>query len=182
MSRIWKQPVKIISGVKVEIKNWNVKVSWPKWDLNQDFLIEYVSVKEENWEIVVSYTSDDKKCSAFSWLTRSLIANMIEWVTKWFKKELEIQWVWYRAAMKWKQLNLNLWFSHPVLLDIPEWLKVDLPQDRKNIIVVSWIDKQKVGQFAAEIREYKKPEPYKWKWIRYVWEYVARKAWKSAAA
>jgi len=67
MSRIWKQPVKIISGVKVEIKNWNVKVSWPKWDLNQDFLIEYVSVKEENWEIVVSYTSDDKKCSAFSW-------------------------------------------------------------------------------------------------------------------
>jgi len=182
MSRIWKQPVKIESGVKVEIKNWNIKVSWSKWELDFDYLTEFVTVKEEEWNIVVAFASDNKKCWAFSWLTRSLIANMIIWVTKWFKKELEIQWVWYRAAMKWKQLNLTLWFSHPVNMDIPEWLSVDLPKDKKNIIVVSWIDKQKVGQFAAEIRERKKPEPYKWKWIRYVWEYVARKAWKTASA
>lgn len=181
MSRIWKQPVKIVSGVKIEIKNWNIKVSWSKWDLNLDFLTEFVSVKEEEWNVIVSTVSEDKKCSAFSWLTRSLISNMITWVSQWFKKELEIQWVWYRAAMKWAQLSLTLWFSHPVDLDIPQWLSVDLPKDRKNIIVVSWIDKQKVGQFASEIREYRKPEPYKWKWIRYFWEYVARKAWKTSA-
>ena len=182
MSRIWKQPVKIVSGVKVEIKNWNIKVSWSKWDLSIDYLADYVSVKEEDWNVIVETTSDDKKWPAFSWLTRSLINNMVLWVSKWFTKELEIQWVWYRAAMKWKQLSLSLWFSHPVDLDIPEWLSVDLPKDKKNVIVVSWIDKQKVGQFAAEIREHRKPEPYKWKWIRYVWEYVARKAWKSASA
>ncbi|MCD5382986.1 50S ribosomal protein L6 [Candidatus Gracilibacteria bacterium] len=182
MSRIGKQPVKIPAGVKIEIKAGNVKVSGTKGDLNQDFLSEYVSVKEEDGQIIISEASDDKKCSAFSGLTRSLIANMIEGVTKGFSKSLEIQGVGYRAAMKGKQLNLSLGFSHPVLLDIPEGLKVDLPQDKKNVIVVSGIDKQKVGQFAAEIREYKKPEPYKGKGIRYVGEYVTRKAGKSASA
>lgn len=182
MSRIWKQPIKVPTGVKVEIQKWNVKVSWSKWDLSQDFLTEYVSVEEKDWNLIVSQVSKDKKCSAFSWLFRSLISNMIEWVSKWFKKELEIQWVWFKVAMKWKQLWLSLWFSHPVDMDIPEWIAVDLPKDRKNVIVISWIDKQKVGQYAAEIREKKKPEPYKWKWIRYVGEYVARKAWKTASA
>lgn len=180
MSRIWKQPVKIPSWVKVEIA-WNkITVTWTKWAL--DFAKHSkVDVKVVEDEVVVSVQSQDQESRWLWWLTRTMIANLITWVTKWYEKQLEIQWVWYRAAAQWANLNLTLWFSHPVTMEVPKGLTVKIDEKKKNIIIVSWIDKQAVWQFAAEIREWRKPEPYKWKGIRYVWEYVQRKAGKSAA-
>jgi len=182
MSRIGKLPVEIVSWVSIEI-NWNlIKVTWSKWTLEFSHH-KKVSVKIEDNKVLFSVSDTGDKESKWLWgLTRTLVQNMIIWVSKWFEKKLEIIWVWYRANIQGKKLNLTLWFSHPVELDIPEWLLVTMDDKVKNIIIITWIDKQKVWQFAAEVRAWKKPEPYKWKWIRYVWEYVARKAGKSAAA
>lgn len=181
MSRIGKLPVEIPSWVTVEV-SWNlIQVTWSKWNLEFSHH-EKVSVKVEDNKVVISIENNDDKEAKWLWgLTRTLIQNMITWVSKWFEKKLEIVWVWYRANVQWTKLNLSLWFSHPVEMQIPEWLQAQMDKDNKNVIMITWIDKQKVWQFASEVREWRKPEPYKWKGIRYVWEYVARKAGKSAS-
>ena len=180
MSRIGKTPVTIPSWVNVSVDGLKVTVNWPKWTLSFEHRPE-INVKIE-WDLIlVSKKTDDKFTAWLYWLTRTLIQNMVDWVTKWFEKRLQIIWVWFSAKVQWSKLNLTLWFSHPVEVDIEEWITVAMDQKEKNLIIVSGIDKQKVWQFSANIRRLKKPEPYKWKWIRYVDEYVLRKAWKSAA-
>jgi large subunit ribosomal protein L6 len=175
MSKIWKLPVKMLSWVSAKLEWEILKITWPKWNLEIKVL-NCVEIEISD-KITVSRKNDESFSKAAHWLTRSLINNMVIWVSKWFEKNLEIIWVWYRANIAWTKLNLSLWFSHPIIVDIPEWIKVVMDEKNKNIILISWINKQQVWQFAAEIREYRKPEPYKWKWVRYVWEYVRRKAW-----
>jgi large subunit ribosomal protein L6 len=104
---------------------------------------------------------------------------MVEGVTNWYTKSLEINWVWYKFEVQWNVVVLSIWFSHKVNMDLPVWLEAKMDEKAKNIIHISWIDKQLVWEFAAKIRAKKKPEPYKGKWIKYVWEHVRRKAWKS---
>lgn len=178
MSRIWKAPVKIPSQVTVTVDNCLVKVTWPKWSLSLTHNPE-VKVSVDGSNILVTRSSDDKLSRSLHWLTRSLISNMTKWVSEWFEKRLQILWVWYSYNVQWKKVNLNLWLSHPVYVDIPEWIKAEIDAKEKGVMIISWIDKQKVWEFAANIRKLKLPEPYKWKGIRYIWEYVPRKAGKT---
>lgn len=175
MSRIWKMPIELTDKVNVEIKENNIKVSWPLWNLSFDFSKIVTVIKEEN-AIVVKPVWDD--ASAMWWTTRSIINNMVIWVTEWYKKSLEINWVWYKFEVQGKKLVLSIWFSHKVDMAVTEWLKVEMDAKLKNVLHISWIDKQLVWEFASKVKSKKKPEPYKWKWIKYVWEYVRRKAWK----
>lgn len=180
MSRIWKLPVPILDGVTVTL-DWNlVSVSWPKWNLSYSFL-NGVNVSVEDSSVVVSIISDEFKNL---WgLTRTLIDNMIVGVTSWYEKKLQVLWVWYNAKVQWTTLVLNLWYSHPIDHVLPEWINAKIEQDPKGntVVVISGIDKQLVWEQAAKIRSYRKPEPYKWKWVRYLWEFIQMKAWKTAA-
>jgi large subunit ribosomal protein L6 len=106
---------------------------------------------------------------------------MVEWVTNWFKKSLEINWVGYKFEVQWQKLILSIGYSHKVDMEIPAWLKVELDEKLKNVLHISGIDKQLVWEFASKIRAKKKPEPYKGKWIKYVWEYIIRKAGKTGS-
>lgn len=176
MSRIGKKPVAIADKVKVTESNGLVQVEGPKGKL--DFqLPEGVSLELSDTEVVVNRASDHRSHRALHGTVRSIISNMIEGVTKGFTKELEIHGVGLRAAVKGKEIDLNLGFSHPVLHPIPESLTVTVAENTK--IKVEGIDKQVVGQFAAEVRSYYPPEPFKGKGVRYVGEYVRRKAGKS---
>lgn len=179
MSRIGKLPVAIPAGVEVKIDENNViTVKGPKGTLVRTLVLQpKMEVKVEGSELVVTRGNDQKKSKAFHGLTRTLIANMVEGVTKGYEKKLEIQGVGYRAAKKGKVLDLSLGFSHPVEMEDPEGVESKV---EGNIITVSGIDKEKVGQFAAEIRAKRKPEPYKGKGVRYVGEYVRRKEGKTA--
>ena len=141
---------------------------------------EQILVKIEDNKVIVSRPNDEKLAKSLHWTTRTIVANMVEWVTKWYEKRLEIHGVGYRANVSGKKLNLTLGFSHPVELEIPAGLTVAMDEKAKNEIIVTGIDKEIVGQFSANIRSYKKPEPYKGKGIRYKWEYVRRKAGKAA--
>lgn len=179
MSRIGKLPVAIPAGVEVKIDENNViTVKGSKGTLVRTLVLQpKMEVKVEGAEVVVTRGNDQKKSKAFHGLTRTLIANMVEGVTKGYEKKLEIQGVGYRAAKKGKVLDLSLGFSHPVEMEDPEGIESKV---EGNIITVSGIDKEKVGQFAAEIRAKRKPEPYKGKGVRYVGEYVRRKEGKTA--
>lgn len=181
MSRIWKEPVTILEGVTVDIKDRLVTVKGPKWELSYTYN-EWVQAEVKDWSVVV--TIDSPEYNNFRWLTRTLISNMIEWVTEGFSKRLLVLWVWYSAKVQWKKLVLNLWYSHPIDHDLPEGIKADIEQDPKwdTVVVISGIDKQLVGEQAAKIRSYRKPEPYKWKWVRYEGEYIQMKAGKTATA
>ncbi len=180
MSRIGKLPVAIVAGVTTTITDASIEVKGPKGSLSFDFP-EGISAKEEDGTIVVSCSSEDRKVRAFHGLTRSIIFNMIEGVTKGHEKQLEIIGVGYRAKATGSRIDLTLGFSHPVSLDAPEGVSVTMHEKEKNVVIISGVDKQQVGEFAANIRKLKKPEPYKGKGIRYVGEYVRRKAGKSAA-
>ncbi len=180
MSRIWKLPVTIPTWVTVSIENAIVTATWPKWNLSYTSRPE-IDIKIENDSVIVERKNDEKFTMWLHGLTRTLVANMITWVTKWFEKKLQILWVWYSYRIQWSNIVLSLWYSHPVNVKIWEWIDVKIDDKAKDILTVSWIDKQKVWEFAAQIRKLKKPEPYKWKWIRYLWEYVRKKAWKAAA-
>ncbi len=180
MSRIGKLPVEIVSGVSVSISDASIEVKGPKGTLSFDFP-QGISVKEEGGSVVVICSSDDRKIRAFHGLARSIIFNMIEGVTKGHEKQLEIIGVGYRAKASGSKIDLTLGFSHPVSLTAPDGVLVTMHEKEKNIVIISGVDKQKVGEFAANIRKLKKPEPYKGKGIRYVGEYVRRKAGKSAA-
>ena len=178
MSRIGKEPISVPSDVQVSIEGRNVGVSGPKGSLDLDVPGE-IEVRQEDDMILVERPNDDRKNKALHGLTRSLVINMVIGVSEGFKKELEIVGVGYRAAEKGSNgLELQLGFSHPVEVKAPEGITFEVPEPTR--IIVSGINKEVVGQVAADIRSYRKPEPYKGKGIRYAGEHVARKAGKAA--
>lgn len=176
MSRIGKMPISVPAGVEVKNDNNTITVKGPKGELAKQFSKE-LTINVADGVITVSRPSDDKMHRSLHGLTRTLIANMVEGVTNGFSKTLEIEGVGYRAAKQGNKINLNLGFSHPVVFEETDLVKLDVPQPNK--IVVSSIDKQAVGQVAAEIREKRPPEPYKGKGIRYAGEHIIRKEGKA---
>ncbi len=177
MSRIGKKPIAVPAGVDVKIDGSTVTVKGPKGSLTKTFK-PAMTIKQEGAEIIVERPDDEAQSKALHGLTRTLIHNMIEGVTNGFQKTLEINGVGYRCQKKGKQLDLTLGFSHPVSVSDTEDITIEAPQP--NIIIVKGIDKQKVGQFASEIRGIRPPEPYKGKGIKYADEVIRRKEGKAA--
>lgn len=178
MSRIGKKPILIQDGVEVLIKEQEVKIKGPKGEITQIIPEEILVVKKENM-IEVSLKRESERASALWGLTRALLQNNIKGVKDGFTKKLEIIGIGYKANLKSKnELELEVGFSHTVNLKVPENLNISI---EKNIITISGFDKQKVGEFAANIRKVKKPEPYQGKGIRYVGEKVRKKVGKKAA-
>ncbi len=180
MSRIGKMPVAVPSGVDVKLEADEVFVTGPKGQLRQRILSDVVEVSLNDGKVVVARKGDAKEHRSAHGLTRTLIANMIEGVSKGFRKSLEITGVGYRAAKSGERLNLSLGYSHPVAFEPPEG--VVLSVEGQNKIHVEGIDKQSVGQVAADIRRLRKPEPYKGKGIRYEGERVRKKLGKAGKA
>ncbi len=178
MSRIGRMPIAIPAGVDVKIDGHVITVKGAKETLTRE-LHPAMSVAVENGEIIVTRPNDDKENRALHGLTRSLIHNMVLGVTEGFRKELDVQGVGYRVQKQGKDLVMNLGYSHPVTMSEIDGITIECPSANK--IVISGPDKQKVGQFAAEVREKRPPEPYKGKGIRYVDEYVRRKEGKTGA-
>ena len=176
MSRIGRKPIAVPAGVDVKIDGHTVTVKGPKGTLTQTFRPE-IGIALQGSEIIVTRPNDEKIEKSMHGLTRTLIANMVHGVTEEFKKELEINGVGYRAAKQGKQLVLTLGFSHQVFFEDNADITIDVPAPNK--IIVHGPDKQKVGQFAAEIREKRPPEPYKGKGIKYVDEVIIRKEGKA---
>jgi large subunit ribosomal protein L6 len=178
MSRIGKLPVKIPEGVKIDINdNREIKAKGPQGELAFNFGYE-IDLKQEGDEIIFEKKGKTKQAAALWGTTRSMVNNIVQGVLEGFKKELELNGVGYRMAVQGKKVVLNLGYSHPVEENIPDGLEVKID---KNILSVEGIDKQKVGQFAAEIRARRKVEPYKGKGFKYIDEYVIRKEGKRAA-
>ena len=177
MSRIGKLPVAIPAGVTVEIKDNNVvSVKGPKGSLEKTFASE-LTLEQKDGEVVVTRPNDNKKEKSLHGLTRALLQNMVDGVTNGFEKKLEINGVGYRAAKQGKTLTLTLGYSHPVTMEDPEGVETVL--EGTNTIFVKGIDKEKVGQYAAEIRSKRGPEPYKGKGIKYADEVIRRKVGKT---
>jgi large subunit ribosomal protein L6 len=177
MSRIGRQPISVPAGVSVAIEPELVTVNGPKGELHERVNRD-INVEQEGDVITVTRPTNRGEHRALHGLTRSLIANMVEGVTDGFEKRLEIQGVGYRAALKGKNLELALGYSHPVAIDAPEGIDFEVPQPTE--VVIKGIDKQLVGQVAADIRKRRPPEPYKGKGIRYKDEQVLRKVGKRA--
>lgn len=180
MSRIGNLPVKVPSGVNVTLDGNLIRVKGPKGELSQMYQNADIAVELREGEAIVTRLNDEKPARCYHGLTRTLIANMVEGVTKGYEKRLEIQGVGYRAQATGSKIVLTVGFSHPVELTPPHGVHVNMHEKEKNEVIVSGIDKQAVGQFAAIIRSIRKPEPYKGKGIRYKGEYVRRKAGKTA--
>ena len=179
MSRIGSKPVAIPSSVTVEVAGNTVKVQGSKGELSIEFLPE-VTVKVEDDKVIVERKGDDDESRARHGLTRQLIANMVIGVSEGFEKKLEIIGVGYKAQAKGKVLTLNLGFSHPIDFQIPEGIEITQDEKNKNLLTITGIDKQKVGQAAAVIRGFRPPEPYKGKGVRYIDEEVKIKPGKAA--
>ena len=177
MSRIGKKPIAIPAGVDVKINGSEVTVKGPKGELKNTFNAD-IGIAMENNEIIVTRPSDDKEHRALHGLTRTLIANMVEGVTNGYIKELEVNGVGYRAQKQGKNLVMNLGYSHQVIMPEVDGITIEVPNN--NSMIISGADKQKVGQFAAEVREKRPPEPYKGKGIKYVDEHIRRKEGKAA--
>ncbi len=179
MSRIGKQPVPLPDKVTVTVDRNSVTIKGPKGELAQDFSPE-LTIRQENGSIIVERPTDLRHHKALHGLTRALLANMVEGVSTGFRKTLQIQGVGYQAALQGKNLQLRLGHSHPVLVEPPPNISFDVPKDSRGAIIhVDGIDKQVVGQVAANIRGWRPPEPYKGKGVRYLGEYVRRKAGKA---
>lgn len=176
MSRIGKKPVAVPSGVTVALNGSDLSVKGPKGELAMSFVPE-VTASHENDAITIRPSNDTKRARSMWGMQRSMVSNLIEGVTNGFSKKLGLQGVGYRAQMKGSALNLQLGFSHDINFPVPEGIKIETPD--QTTIVVSGIDKQLVGETAAKIREYRKPEPYKGKGVRYDGEYVFRKEGKK---
>ena len=177
MSRIGKSPIELPGGVSVSISPGRVMVNGPLGELSQE-VPSRMKIEQQDGSVVVTRPSDRGDDRALHGLTRSLIANMVEGVTNGFQKRLEIQGVGYRAALRGTDLELNVGFSHPVVLKAPAGITFEVPTPTE--VLVKGIDKQQVGQIAAEVRKVRPPEPYKGKGIRYEGEYVRRKVGKRA--
>ncbi|MGI6143828.1 MAG: 50S ribosomal protein L6 [bacterium] len=178
MSRIGRLPIEIPQGVQVNLVDNHIIVKGPKGQLEKDLPGE-VKVEIQDNQVVVTRPSDERRHRALHGLTRTLVANMIEGVTKGFEKKLEIVGVGYRAALQGNKLSLQVGYSHPVEITPPPGIEIEVPAPTK--ITVKGIDKEQVGALAADIRAVRGPEPYKGKGIRYEGEYVRRKVGKAGA-
>ncbi len=177
MSRIGKQPIAIPDGVNVAVDPGRVTVNGPLGELTQNVPARML-IEKEDGQLLVKRPTERGDDRALHGLTRSLVANMVEGVTNGFEKHLEIQGVGYRASLRGTALELNVGYSHPVVIDAPAGITFEVPVQTE--VIVKGIDKQQVGEIAAEIRAVRKPEPYKGKGIRYRGEYVRRKVGKRA--
>lgn len=178
MSRIGKKPVAIPGGVKATVNASAIVIEGPKGKLSFNIPPRFkVEVKDNT--VLVARPSDEKQDKATHGLIRSLVSNMIVGVNEGYKKDLEITGVGFKAAVQGKVLNLQLSYSHPINYHIPEGITVETP--KPNLIIIKGIDKAKVGEVAAEIRDFYRPEPYKGKGIKYSGEHVRRKAGKAVA-
>ena len=177
MSRIGRKPITVPAGVEVKLNGSEVIVKGPKGELKDTFNADMTIAMEGN-EIIVTRPSDNKEHRALHGLTRTLIANMVEGVANGYSKTLEINGVGYRAQKQGKNLVMNLGYSHQVIMEETDGIAIEVPNP--NQIIISGADKQKVGQFAAEVREKRPPEPYKGKGIKYAGEYIRRKEGKAA--
>ena len=177
MSRIGRQPIELPSGVNVSLSPGRVMVNGPLGELTQDVPTR-MKVEQSDGTITVTRPTERGDDRALHGLTRTLIANMVEGVTKGFEKRLELQGVGYRAALQGVDLRIDVGYSHPVVMKAPQGITFEVPTPTE--IVVKGVDKQKVGQTAAEVRKVRPPEPYKGKGIRYQGEYVRRKVGKRA--
>src|SRR3954452_1529105 len=176
MSRIGKKPVPIPSGVTANVEGQTVKVKGPKGAM-QVVLPDDVEIKMDAGAVTVDPRNETKRARAMWGTSRTLVANLVTGVTKGFEKKLEITGVGYRAALQGKNLQISLGYSHEVLYPVPEGITIAAPKPTE--IVVTGIDKQKVGQVAAEIRAFRPPEPYKGKGVKYAGEYIFRKEGKK---
>jgi len=177
MSRIGKRPIEIPDGVTVKIGDGVVSVNGPRGELTQA-VSPAMRIEQDNGTLTVERPTDRGEHRSLHGLTRSLIANMVEGVTNGYEKRLQIQGVGYRARLQGKALELAVGYSHPVSIPAPDGIEFDVPQPTE--VVVRGIDKQLVGEVAAQIRKQRPPEPYKGKGIRYAGEYVRRKVGKRA--
>lgn len=177
MSRIGKMPINVPNGVEVNIEGTKVNVKGPKGELSQEFNRNMIIKLEEN-VLTVSRPNDERENMALHGLTRSLLNNMVEGVSNGFQKKLELNGVGYRANVKGRDLELQLGYSHPVMIKCPEGITFETPSQEE--IFVKGIDKQLVGEIAANIRKQRPPEPYKGKGIKYEGEHIRRKLGKAA--
>ena len=177
MSRIGKMPITVPAGVTVEIDGTKVTAKGPKGELSKTFR-PFVTIEQDGDTITVNRIDDSRDAKAQHGLVRTLVANMIEGVSNGFSKKLQLVGVGYRAALKGSDLEMQLGYSHPILVKAPEGIKFEVPQPTE--IIVSGPSKEVVGQVAADIRKWRKPEPYKGKGIRYEGEYIRRKLGKAA--
>ena len=177
MSRIGKQPIELPAGVSVSLSPGRVMVNGPLGELSQQ-VPQRMQVEQEESTVVVKRPTERGDDRALHGLTRTLIANMVEGVTSGFQKRLEIQGVGYRAALRGTDLELNVGYSHSVVLKAPQGISFEVPTPTE--VIVKGIDKQQVGEIAAQVRKVRPPEPYKGKGIRYQGEHVARKVGKRA--
>ncbi len=178
MSRIGKKPIDLPSGVKANISGTTVTIEGPKGKLNYAMPASFKLELKDN-KVIVTRPSDEKQDKATHGLIRSLLNNMVIGVTKGYQKDLEITGVGFKAQAQGKTLNLQLSYTHPINYNIPDGITIETP--KLNIIIIKGIDKQKVGEVAAEIRDFYRPEPYKGKGIKYSGEHVRRKAGKAVA-
>lgn len=176
MSRIGKQPVTVPAGVEVIIDGNAVTVKGPKGELTRTFQ-PMMTITRDGDELIVTRPDDTREAKAFHGLTRTLLHNMVEGVSAGFSKKLQLVGVGYRAALKGKDLEMQLGYSHPVLVEAPEGITFEVPSQTE--IIVTGPSKEQVGQVAANIRKWRKPEPYKGKGIRYEGEHVRRKVGKA---
>jgi large subunit ribosomal protein L6 len=176
MSRIGKKPVTVPGGVTAAVDGPEIKVKGPKGELSH-VLVEDVIAKLENGEIEVAMREDSKQARAMWGMSRTMVANLVTGVTEGFTKRLEITGVGYRAAVQGQNLQLQLGYSHDIQYPIPQDIQVQCPKPTE--VIITGIDKQKVGQVAAEIRRFRPPEPYKGKGVRYAGEFILRKEGKK---
>lgn len=179
MSRIGKQPISIPGGVKVEIQGTQIKVTGEKGSLERTIRPE-IEIRQEDNMLIFTPKGNSKRIMAFWGMTRSLVSNMVDGVEKGFEKKLLVEGVGYRANASGSTLTLNVGYSNPVEFSVPEGVGISVGKD--NSITLSGIDKELVGMTAAQIRQIRKPEPYKGKGIRYIDEHIVRKVGKSGAA
>ena len=179
MSRVGNAPIELPSGVEVTVKDGVVAVKGPKGDLSEQIDLR-ITTSVDDGVVRLSRADEERETRALHGLYRSLVNNMVVGVTEGYQKELEMHGVGYRAALKGRTLELQVGFSHPVAIEAPDGIEFEVPENTK--IIVRGIDKQQVGQVAANVRAVRKPEPYKGKGIRYVGEYVRRKAGKAGVA
>lgn len=177
MSRVGRKPIEVPKGVSVEINDHHITVNGPLGKLERDFHYT-IDVKLVNNNIEVKRMSDSKFHKSLHGLTRTLIANMVEGVVKSFQKQLQVEGVGYRASVDNKKLVLNIGFTHPVEVPLPDGISAKV--EKQTIITLSGSDKEVLGEFAAEIRAIRKPEPYKGRGIKYIDEYIRRKVGKAA--
>jgi large subunit ribosomal protein L6 len=179
MSRIGKKPIEISAGVRINISGSKVTVEGPKGKLEYNTAAPRFKIEMKENKVIVTRPSDEKQDKATHGLIRSIINNMVIGVTKGYAKDLEITGVGFKAAVQGKLLNIQLSYTHPISYNIPDGITIETP--KPNIIAIKGADKAKVGEVAAEIRGFYRPEPYKGKGIKYAGEYIRRKAGKAVA-